>query len=182
MAKEGKYAEAGKLLLELKKATADDPFQYQEDLAFALYNGGKRQAAKQAFREIIDGSRYSAQRKKGAQRQLDLIEAVQADILGAQGDYAAAKKILLTLKGRFRGRSFPFQEQLAFLHLDAGYPTEAHEAFQELVSNPVYEEHRRERARNELNEIKVNDLVEKGYAALEGRVNWTRSDRWMHYS
>ena len=150
-------------------------FEYQEDLGHALQHAGQLNEARRTFAAIVQGSGYSTLQKSNARDQVNLIDSVEAEDLKEQGDYERAISLLTRMKKKFRNSVFPFQDQLAYALADSGDSDAAREAFQEIATNRGYPSGQRKTAREEIQEIDVNTLLEKGYAALEGRVNWKRA-------
>ncbi|MGK0188471.1 MAG: tetratricopeptide (TPR) repeat protein, partial [Verrucomicrobiales bacterium] len=162
-------------ILEKLKRSGEGTFEFQEDLAFAYQNAGKLDEARKAFESITRSAGYDARAKSNARDQINLLDSLQAEYLKDQGDYEQALSLLNNLKKRFRNAIFPFQDQLAYTLVDSGEVESAREAFQEIVSNKAYPADQRNTARLEIQSIEVGNLITKGYAALEGRVNWRQA-------
>lgn len=171
---DGENAKAIAILEELKRS-GGRVFEYQEDLGHAYQNVGKLKEARQTFEAIVQTEGYDNRAKSNARDQINLLDSLEAEQLKDQGDYERAISLLHKLKKRFRNAIFPFQDQLAYTLADAGEKEAAREAFKEIENNPAYPEDQRVKAREEIKGMEVEDLVVKGYAALEGRVNWRQA-------
>ena len=123
---------------------------------------------------MVRDSSYPQQTRNDARDQLNLLDALEAEQLTQQGDYEHALAILNKLKRTFGERIFPFQDQVAHTHLESGDIEAAKEAFEVIATNPGYPKDQQEKARAEIEELEVTELLDKGYAALDGRLNWTR--------
>ena len=162
-------------ILEGLKRTSSGHFEYQEDLGFAYQNLGRIDDARNAFSAILQGSGYSSRDKSNARDQINLLDSLVAEQLKDEGDYDRALAVLNRLKQQFRNGIFPFQDQLAYTLADSGDSAGAREAFQEIADNPSYPEDQRKRAREEIQDMEVADLITKGYAALEGGIHWRQA-------
>ena len=162
-------------ILEKLKRSGGPHFEYEEDLGFAYQNLGRISDARKAFNAILQGAGYTSREKSNARDQINLLDSVEAEQLKDQGDYERALALLNRLKKQFRNGIFPFQDQLAYTLAESGDSASAREAFQEIADNQSYPEDQRRKAREEIQEMEIADLLTKGYAALEGRINWRQA-------
>lgn len=168
LARTGKYAEAITGFRALKgKVKKGDGFEYQQELAYALLEGGALSDAKKAFEEIVELSDYPEVVKIDARNQLESIMVEEAARKHEEGSSDDAAEVLLALKKKAGPGPFQFQEELARALLDARRDAEALQAFQEIISDHRYSEKTQNAAVREMRQMRLQEMLDDGYRVLE---------------
>lgn len=97
-------------------------------------------------------------------------EATKAQDLYMSGKVAEAAALLLKLKAdKFKGKPFPYQQDLAYSLLESGQEEKAKEAFSELLSSTTSTKEEKVDAGRSLASIALEALQAKGQAALTSK-------------
>ena len=114
--KRRRYSEIISVLDGAKKGYRGRSFPFQDDLADAYFESGNIGAAKSAYREMANSSKYSSTLRTMARRNLTEIENTEriakADELSIAGKHGEALAIVESMKKNHSGGSFPYENDL----------------------------------------------------------------------
>jgi hypothetical protein len=151
------FGELISLLNNSKKGYAGKAFPFQDDLADAYYESGKISAAKSAYREMANSSKYTSTQRSTARKTLRDIENMErianAHQLSLAGNHGEALAIVEDLKSKHSGGSFPYESDLGDVLFASGDLDGAETSYSKVANSSGYDSKQRADARAGLRDV-----------------------------
>jgi len=171
--KRRRYGELISLLNKSKRGYKGAAFPFQDDLADAYYETGNLSAAKSAYSEMANSSKYTNASRALARKNLQDIQNTEriakAHELSMAGDHGSALDILEDIKGKHKGGTFPYENDLGDILLAAGDFEAAESAYASVANGRGYTSTQRAAAKAGLRDVMKGRKLRDAHVALRDK-------------